>query len=64
MEGKGRFASIGEAISKEQAVRLRRARLLRPALPGPGHGLTYDPDCIAEVACTRRLGRHAGGEKK
>ena len=28
------------------------------------HGLTYDPGCITEVACTRREGRRAGGEKR
>ena len=56
VEGKGRFASVGGAISKGPGG----ARL--PVLGV--HGLTYDPGCIAEVACTRRVGRHAGGEKR
>ena len=46
---------LAEPSAKSQAVRAPRPR---------GHGLTYDPGCIAEVACTRRVGRHAGGEKR
>ena len=53
VERKGRFASVGKAISKEPGG----ARSLPQCL-------TYDPGCIAEVACTRRVGRHAGGEKR
>jgi hypothetical protein len=44
LKGKGRFASVGQSHQQ----RARRCVLLASG----GHGLTYDPGCIAEVACT------------
>ena len=57
------LAQRKEPSAKSQAV-ARCAQGARSPNPPSGHRLTYDPGCIAELACTRGAGRHAGGEKR